>query len=56
MLFMRGHHPVPKTADHGGHDHEEDHDQAVRGGEYVIGVGVVEELHSRVHQLEPHPY
>ena len=66
MLFMRGkrhvrradhqrHHPVAEAADHRRHDHEEDHDQAMRGGEHVEHVRVVEELQARVHQFQPHP-
>ena len=32
------HHPVGEAADQRRHDHEEDHDQAVRGGEDVVHV------------------
>ena len=49
MLFMRGnamsgapiikrHEPIAETADQRRHDHEEDHDQAVRGDEHVVHV------------------
>jgi hypothetical protein len=31
-------HPVGKAADQGWHDHEEDHDQAVSGGEHIVHV------------------
>ena len=46
------HKPVPKTADHRRHHHEEDHDQAVRRDEHIIGVGFVEDLHAGIHQLD----
>src|SRR5262249_9055865 len=36
------------------HDHEEDHDQAMRREEYVVGVGVGEDLQPRVLKLHAH--
>ena len=79
MLFIRGKAmsgapiisgtiQLPKPADHRRHDHEEHHDQAVRGDQHVPVVGpfvelrgpradrpgVVEHLDARFHQLPPH--
>ena len=48
------HEPVPEAADHGRHDHEEDHDDAVARHEDVVGMGIGEDLHARLLQLEPH--
>ena len=48
------HHPIAETADHRGHDHEEDHDQTMRGREHVEHMRVMEELQSRMHQFETH--
>ncbi len=45
------HHPIAEAADHRRHDHEEDHDQPVRGDEHVVSVGVVEDLDAGIHQL-----
>ena len=50
------HDPVAEPADHRRHDHEEDHDQAVRGGEHIVDVRAVlagEDLNARMHQLHP---
>ena len=45
------HEPVAEAADHRRHHHEEDHDQAVRGHEHVVGMGIVEDLDARIHQF-----
>ena len=45
------HEPVAEAADHRRHHHEEDHDQAVRGHEHVVGMGLVENLDAGIHQL-----
>src|SRR3954453_15848831 len=41
-----------KPADHRRHPHEEDHDQAMRSHEHVIGVRLVENLYAGIHQLD----
>ena len=46
------HEPVAEAADHRRHHHEEDHDQAVRGHEHVVGMGLVEDLDAGIHQLD----
>jgi hypothetical protein len=48
------HQPVAEAADHGGHDHEEHHDQAVAGHEDVKGVRFLEHLQAGIHQLGAH--
>ena len=48
------HQPVAEAADHGGHDHEEHHDQAVAGDEHVEGVRLLEDLQAGIHQLGAH--
>ena len=45
------HDPVAEAADQRRHDHEEDHDQPVRGGEHVELMAVVEHLHAGELQL-----
>jgi len=63
MLLRRGiaaaddhqrHEPVAEAAEQRGHDHEEDHDQAVPGDEDVEGVGIGKDLHARLLQLGAH--
>ena len=48
------HHPVGEAADHRGHDHEEDHDEAVAGRERVVhglaGVDGAVALHAVDHR------
>jgi hypothetical protein len=48
------HEPVAEAADQRRHDHEEHHDQPVRGDEHVEGMRAGEHLHAGVLQLEPH--
>ena len=47
------HDPVAEPTDHRRHHHEEDHDQAMRRGEHIVRLGVVENLQARVLQLQP---
>ena len=46
------HEPVAEAADHRRHHHEEDHDQAVRGGEHVVFVRRREKLQAGILQLQ----
>ncbi len=47
------HEPVAEASDHRRHHHEEDHDQAVRGGEHVVFMRAREELQTGILQFEP---